>query len=123
LDTVLDHQRTVKDLAMGTMTITAAGFANLPATVPANWPATIVYPANGNPNGTKVYTWTDADWVRAITWVASTQYRPPVGSLPPFTVTAAQLLLAYVQGWVDATVQSERGFSTQTIIPAPINPA
>jgi hypothetical protein len=105
---------------MGTLTITAAGFANLPAAAPANWPSSVVYPANGNPNGSKAYTWTDADWVRAITWVAS-QYHP-AGQFPPYTVTAAQLLLAYAQGWVDSTAQNERQYSTQTVVPAPINP-
>jgi hypothetical protein len=107
---------------MGTLTITAAGFANLPATAPANWPPFIVYPAGGSPNGSKVYTWTDADWLRTITWVAGTQYQPPAGQTPPYTVTATQLLLAYVQGWINATAQNERQYATQTIVPAPINP-
>jgi hypothetical protein len=108
---------------MGTLTIVSAGFANLPATAPSNWPPNIVYPAGGSTNGTKVYTWNDADWLRTITWAAATQYAPPIGSTPPYSPTAAQILLAYVQGWINATAQSERQFSTQYTVPPPINPA
>jgi hypothetical protein len=33
---------------MGTLQITAAGFANLPATAPSDWPVNFNWPAGGN---------------------------------------------------------------------------
>jgi hypothetical protein len=111
---------------MGTMTITAAGFATLGSTPPANWPSDVVFPTGGNPNGTKVYTWTDADWQRTMTWIAASQpqFRPPIGSSTPTSPTAAQILLAYLQVWINGTVSAEQQFSTKPPqIPPPINPS
>jgi hypothetical protein len=114
---------------MGTMTITAAGFTPLGASPPANWPSDVTWPAGGNPNGTKVYTWTDADWVRTLAWIAGTQqqFRAPVipgKPIVPTTPTAQQILLAYVQNWVNGTIQGEQQFSTiPPQVPPPISPS
>jgi hypothetical protein len=109
---------------MGTLTITAAGFGQLSSTAPGNWPNDVVWPAGGNPNGTKVYTWSDADWQRTLTWIAGTQ--PQFRPKPPDTTTtptAAQILLAYLQVWINGTIQGEQAFSTKPPqLPPPISP-
>jgi hypothetical protein len=113
---------------MGTLTISAAGFAVLGSTPPANWPPDVTFPAGGNPNGTKVYTWTDADWLRTMTWIAASQPQfRPTGNPPsgghPTTPTAQQILLAYLQVWINGTIQSEQQYSTKPAQPpTPINP-
>jgi hypothetical protein len=104
---------------MGTMTITAAGFTALPANPPANWPSDVTWPAGGSANGSKVYTWSDADWIRLLTWVASSQSQFRSGGGQPTTPTAAQILLAYVQSWVNGTITAEQQFSTKPPTPPP----
>lgn len=101
----------------GTVTVTTAGFANLPATPPANWPAGVTYPGAVSTNGTHAYTISDADWVRLITWTAASQFHAtPAG---PATPTALQILLAWVQIWWTGTQQSEAIFSTTPAVPPP----
>lgn len=120
---------------MGTLTITAAGFATLGATGPANWPSDVTFPANGNPNGSKVYTISDADWLQLLAWVADGQFRGsgggPGGGGPgggggggqsqPATPTAQQILLAWLAIWVNGTktaIQQRNTVPAQ--VPAPI---
>jgi hypothetical protein len=103
---------------MGTVTITAAGFANLGASPPANWPSSrATFPANGSPNGTKVYTLNDADWLSLLTWVAASQFNP-VGA--PATPTASQILLAWLAIWINGTKQAVQQYNT---VPATVPPA
>lgn len=111
---------------MGTLTITASGFANLGAAAPAKWPTgTVTFPANGSPNGTKTYTVSDADWLSLLTWVASSQ----TGNLEtilgttvlPLTPSAAQILLAWLAIWVNASKASIQQFNTvPAVVPSPI---
>jgi len=114
---------------MGTLTISGAGFATLGATPPANWPANVTFPANGNPNGTKTYTVSDADWLRLLTWMATNQ-QPQIenvlGLSPPITFpltpTAAQILLAWLQIWINGTKNAVQSFETPpAVIPTQIN--
>lgn len=116
---------------MGTLTITAAGFANLPATPPDNWPANVTYPTDQSPNGSKDYTITDADWQSLLTWVASTQSlaigqtmgTPQNKSNPVLTPTAAQILLTWLQVYlVNPTVAGIQQFNMPPpVIPEPIS--
>lgn len=102
---------------MGTITITAAGFSNLPTSAPSGWPSDVVYPASGATNGTKTYTVSDADWVTLITWAADMYFS---GSPPP-SPTGQTILLAWVQGWVNATKNAiQQKFTPQPVPPAQI---
>lgn len=99
---------------MGTLTVTAAAFAALPAAAPAGWPAGVTWPGGGNPNGTKSFTISDAHWVQLITWVAATQAVPP-------TPTAPQLLLAWLGVWTQGTINAvSQYFTTPPVVPPPI---
>lgn len=113
---------------MGTLTITAAGFSNLGATAPSNWPSNVAFPANNSPNGTQVYTVDDADWLSLITWMASQQQAqiqgitgaPAAGQ--PLTPTAAQILLAWLNIWINGTKVAVQQFETvPAVVPAPIS--
>ncbi len=90
---------------MGTLSITASGFAALPVSAPANWPAGIVWPGSGSPNGTKAYTINDADWIALLTWTASSQ-------AVPVNPTAPQILLVWVQLWINGTRSAVQQFFT-----------
>jgi hypothetical protein len=101
----------------GTVTITGSGFANLPATAPSNWPASVTWPGGGSPNGTKTYTISDADWVFLLTWTASTS--PQLQK--PATPTAAQILLAWVQSWINGSITAVQQYhTTPPTVPPPI---
>jgi hypothetical protein len=95
---------------MGTVTITAAGFANLPGSAPTTWPADVTYPSSGNTNGTKVYTITDADWQKLINWAADSQFTGTVAS--PAAPTAQQILLAWVNIWANGTIGAVKQYFT-----------
>jgi hypothetical protein len=109
---------------MGTFTVTATGFTTLGATPPADWPSDVTWPAGGNPNGTKSYNWSDPDWVRTLAWIAALQ--PQFRPTPPATQThptAQQILLAYVQSWINGTITAEQQFGTKPpTVPPPITP-
>ena|SRR6266699_98125 len=101
---------------MGTVTITGSGFANLPALAPPDWPAGITWPGGQSPNGTKAYTVSDADWISLLSWAAA-NYQSALAPAP----TAGQILLAWVQGWINATRDSVQRFKTTApVIPPPI---
>lgn len=121
---------------MGTLTITAAGFASLGASPPANWPSNVVFPAGGNPNGTKTVTVNDADWLQLLTWVAASQtaelqtllgvvqQQGPGGGAPaaPLTPTAQQILLAWLAIWFAGTKTAVQQFNvTPPTVPPPIS--
>lgn len=102
--------------AAGTLTCTAAGFANLGTVAPANWPNGVAFPASGNPNGSKVYTISDADWLSLLTWTASSQ-SAALAAAP----TAQQILLAWIQVWANGTKGAIQQFNTiPAQVPAPI---
>lgn len=110
---------------MGTLTITAAGFSPLGASAPANWPTQTTFPANGNPNGTKVYTISDADWLQLLAWVADSQFQAQSGGpgqpTVPATPTAQQILLAWLNIWASGTKQAIQQRNTQpAVMPPPI---
>ena len=108
---------------MGTLTITGSGFATLGASAPANWPAGVTFPASGNPNGTKTYTVSDADWLSLLTWMASNQQAQisavTGSSVAPLTPTAAQILLAWLQIWINGTKTSVQQFQTAAPVAPP----
>ena len=104
---------------MGTLAIQASGFSVLPAQAPANWPAGITWPGAGSPNGTKSVTISDADWISLLTWTAATQFTPNL--VTPITPTAPAILLAWVQIWINGTINSvQRFFTTPPVVPPAI---
>lgn len=64
-------------------------------------------------NGAKSYTISDADLQRVLNWARAIYG----GALPP-SPTNVQILLAWVQAFVDGTTHQEQNFST----PAPVPP-
>ena len=110
---------------MGTVAITASGFAALAATEPDNWPDKITWPAGGTINGTKTYTISDSDAAEMIAWIA-TNYnaqliagKPPP---PPYTITAIAIILAWLNGFMQATTDStQRHHTTPPVVPPPIS--
>lgn len=110
---------------MGTLTVTASGFSNLGASAPADWSANVTFPANGSPNGTKTYTVSDADWLSLLTWMASAQQSQIGGVVAPvngvYSPSAAQILLAWLNIWINGTKSSVQQFKTQpAVVPPPI---
>lgn len=108
---------------MGTMTITSAGFASLPAQVPKNWPTNMTWPGGGSINGTKVYTISDADAQQILSWIATTYNGQLVGTNPPpVTVPALQIYVAWLNGFMNATTNSvQQQQITPAVVPPPIN--
>lgn len=96
---------------MGTVTVTAASFSTLPAAAPANWPAGVTYPGAVSPNGSKVYTISDADWVRIVTWTAANQM-PQGTAQAPTTPAIGAIILAGFQVWVNGVIQAVSNFFT-----------
>jgi hypothetical protein len=101
----------------GTFTMSASGFAALPVTAPAGWPANLAWPANASPNGTKSWTVSDADWIAIMTWTANQQN----GNLPqlPATMTITQLLLGFVGIFVNGVKAAVQQFLTVPAAPPP----
>jgi hypothetical protein len=114
---------------MGTLSISASGFANLPAQAPAGWPANLVWPANGVVNGTKTYTISDSDWVSIMVWAASYNNQEiikaspnPPPAPPPYTVSGTGVLLSLVQSWINSIVREvQRQFTQPAVVPPPIS--
>lgn len=103
---------------MGTFTISASGFSNLPATAPANWPAGLVWPGAVAPNGTKSWTVSDADWVDVVVWSATTNFSALGGNITtPGTPTIGAILIAFAQIFVNGIKQAVVQFLTSP--PAP----
>jgi hypothetical protein len=104
---------------MGTLTITAANFAALPATAPSDWPANLTWPGGTTVNGSKAYTISDADWVKLMAWAANANnaqivaaLNPPAGTPPPYTVSGVQVLLSLVQNWIQGMIQAQQVHAT-----------
>jgi len=108
---------------MGTVTITSAAFAALPATAPLNWPANLTWPASGSINGTKVFTISDADAQLMLAWIAGNYNTTLVGNNPPpVTLPAVQYFLAWLVGFMNATTNAVQGYhTTAPVVPPPIS--
>lgn len=110
---------------MGTVTITTAGYANMPATPPANWPSYVTFPANSPTNGSHSFTVSDADWLRILTWVATTQFSASGGGrgqpIVPASPTVLQMAIAWATVWWNGTIQAEQQLNaTPPSLPTPI---
>lgn len=68
-------------------------------------------------NGTKSYTVSDADITSLLAWAQSafSQQLP----LPPATPTNQQILLAWVQSWVNGTKMAVQQFQTPPAVVPP----
>jgi|SRR5262245_8901527 len=108
---------------MGTMTITTAGFAVLPASPPKNWPSNLVWPAGGSFNATKIYNISDADAQQMLSWMAENYNAEIVGgAAPPVTKPATAYFLAWFQGFMKATTDSVQRHNTDPpVVPPPIS--
>jgi hypothetical protein len=105
---------------MGTVTITSSGFSALPASAPLHWPPNLTWPVGLAVNGTKSYTISDTDMLAMLSWIATTYNTTLVGaSTPPVTVTAAQLLLAWLNGWMQAVTNAVQQQQTVPASPPP----
>ena len=105
---------------MGTVTITSAGFAALPATAPSPWPTNLVWPASGSVNGSKAYTISDADIQQMLSWIAKEYNASLVGtSPPPVTVAAVGYFLAWLQGFMQNTTHLVQTHMTPGPAPPP----
>ena len=102
---------------MGTLIITAGGFSVLSATPPPNWPATVTWPGSTSPNGAKTYNISDADWVKILTWTASSQASLQGTVAAPSTPTPGQILLAWLQIWTTGTIDAIVRFFTPPVVP------
>jgi hypothetical protein len=85
--------------------------------------ATVTITLNGSAitglttNPSKTYTVSDADLQAVLTWAASAF----VGTLPP-SPTNTQILLAWIQNWINGTKVAVQQFQTAAPVPpAPIN--
>jgi hypothetical protein len=74
---------------------------------------TISLSGSGVINGSKTYTVSDADITSLLQWAVSNY-----ASALPLTPTNSQILLAWVQGWINATINSVKQFQT----PPPVTP-
>lgn len=106
----------------GSITVTASGFAALPATAPANWPAGVTWPGGQLPNGSRAaLNVPDADMIALITWAAATQIAQGTPAAPT-TVTAGQILVAFVLNWFSGLKNAvAQYFTTLPVVPPPIN--
>ena len=108
------------EAAAGTVTITSAGFAALPAQPPKNWPANINWPLTGSINGTKTFTISDSDAQQILSWAATAYNQQLVGNNPPpVTISAISIILAWITGMMNNTTASVQ---TQQITPAVVPP-
>ncbi len=107
---------------MGTVTITASGFAALPATAPAGWPPGVAYPGAVVPNGSRSTTLTDADWIQVICWSAATFEAQNAGTNgAPTVVGIGKILTDWIGNWFIGTKQAvQQYFTTPPSVPPPI---
>ncbi len=98
---------------MGTFTISASGFAALPATPPAGWPSNLVWPGGALPNGSKSWTVSDADWVDVVNWSANRNNAALfANATPQGSPTVGQILIDFAQIFVDGIKQAVVQFLT-----------
>jgi hypothetical protein len=105
---------------MGTVTITSAAFAALPAQAPTHWPSNLVWPAGGSINATKAFTISDADVQQMLSWIATSYNATLVGNNPPpVTQPATAYFLAWLTAFMQATTNSVQQQQTlpQTVPP------
>ncbi len=92
--------------------------------------ATITITLTGSaivPNSSKAYTISDTDLQSLLSWAAvtfnqyiQTTFNPT--NLPTFVPTSQQILLAWVQSWVDvAKIGVQRFITPPPVVPPPIN--
>jgi hypothetical protein len=109
----------------GTLTVTTAGFAALPATAPSGWPSNLKWPGGGAVNGTKSYTINDTDYQLMLVWAANANNAQIIAQLTPpapYTVTGLQVLVSLVQNWVNGMIQAVSvQFTTPAQPPPPIS--
>ena len=107
---------------MGTVTITSAGFAVLPASAPTHWPPNLVWPAAGSVNASKAFTISDADVQQMLSWIAETYNATLVGNNPPpVTQPATAYFLAWLTGFMKASTDSvQRQQTLPQTVPPPI---
>ena len=108
----------------GTLTVTTAGFAALPATAPSGWPSNLKWPGGGAVNGSKSYTISDTDYQLMLVWAANANNAQIIAQLtppPPYTVTGLQVLVSLVQNWVNGMIAAVQvQFTTPAQPPPPI---
>lgn len=112
---------------MGTWTFTTTGYAALPAQAPANWPSYVTYPgaADASVNNTHTFTMNDADFLRLLTWVATSQFQATGGGqgggpITPAAPTVSQMCRSLELGpWWGGVKQAEQQLST---VPAAMPP-
>jgi hypothetical protein len=109
----------------GTLTVTTAGFAALPATAPSGWPSNLKWPGGGAVNGSKSYTISDTDYQLMLVWAANANNAQIIAQLtppPPYTVTGLQVLVSLVQNWVNGMIAAVQvQFTTPAQPPPPIS--
>ena len=109
----------------GTLTVTTAGFAALPATAPSGWPSNLKWPGGGAVNGSKSYTISDTDYQLMLVWAANANNGQIIAQLtppPPYTVTGLQVLVSLVQNWVNGMIAAVQvQFTTPAQPPPPIS--
>jgi|SRR5215831_18475680 len=108
---------------MGTMQITSAGFAALPAQAPNNWPDNLTWPPTGNLNATKTYTISDVHAQEILAWIGANYNAQLVGTNPPpVTVPAPAMFLTWLNGFMQATTDAvQRQQTSPAVVPAPIS--
>jgi len=106
--------------AAGTLTITTAGFAAMPATAPPGWPTNLTWPTTGGINGTKTYTISDVDMEQMMAWIATNYNAQLVGNNPPpVQIASLAVMLAWLQGFINATINAVQQFHTAAPVPPP----
>jgi len=110
---------------MGTVQITSASFAALPASAPDNWPSNLTWPPTGTVNGSKTFNISDNDMLQMLSWIA-TNYNAAIvaGKTPPgpYSVPAVGIFLAWLQGFMNATMDAtQRHHTVPAQVPPPIS--
>jgi hypothetical protein len=69
------------------------------------------------PNASKSYTVSDADIQRTLNYVQATFMNPRMGA--PINPTPQQVLLTWVQQWINTTMAQEQQYGTAPATPPP----
>ncbi len=108
---------------MGAITITSSGFSALPVSAPSNWPADLVWPAGGAPNGSRQVTISDTDFISLLTWIATAENAALVAlstaTAAPYTITAGQVLVSWPNNWLRGTKIAVQQFQTTAPVVPP----
>jgi len=112
---------------VGTLTLTTAGFAALPAQVPKYWPTNLVWPNGGNLNASKTYTISDSDMQQMMSWMATAYGSEMIAGVspapvPPVFFNAVQYFLYWFNGFMQATTDATQHQQTDPpVVPPPIS--